>query len=291
MNRIHGLRGTACWPTPGPLRHARRRPPPLSQPGRGSRSGITTVGDLTKNELRRALVQDLRPHGRRGQDRRHGRDARRRWGVFDTDGSGAIDRAEFSQPGGLGETLAASLRDFTPPPSRPGAFAASASSMAASPTRRRPPGPRTSTCPRSRRRRRRATGSYAVDGTPVVQATIVQAASRWCKRHYPAGGPADASAAAVGGARHPRRAAVLRQPPDANDPVASPLMWTTKLVSVRIASVLHAASCGGLLELLGLALELATLLAGEGDSAGTHSSKQQSNSQTTITCSRRERYG
>jgi len=29
------------------------------------------------------------------------------WGVFDTDGSGAIDRAEFSQPGGLGETLAA----------------------------------------------------------------------------------------------------------------------------------------------------------------------------------------
>ena len=42
----------------------------------------------------------------------------------------AIDRAEFSQPGGLGETLAASLRDFTPPPSRPGAFAASASSMA-----------------------------------------------------------------------------------------------------------------------------------------------------------------
>ena len=42
----------------------------------------------------------------------------------------AIDRAEFSQPGGLGETLAASLGNYTPPPSQPGAFAASASSMA-----------------------------------------------------------------------------------------------------------------------------------------------------------------
>lgn len=49
--------------------------------------------------------------------------------MFDTDGSGAIDRAEFSQPGGLGETLAASL---APPQARaqPSAFATSASSMA-----------------------------------------------------------------------------------------------------------------------------------------------------------------
>ena len=47
------------------------------------------------------------------------------------------------------------------------------------------------------------------------------------------GGPAtDVSAAAVGGARHPRRAAVLRQPPDANDPVASSLIVDSARVGI-----------------------------------------------------------
>ena len=93
--------------------------------------------------------------------------------------SGAIDRVEFSQPGGLGETLAASLRDFTPPPSQPGAFAASASSMAHAAALTNTPastGPAYVNMPPVASAPPAGPGSYVVDGTPVVQATIVQAA-------------------------------------------------------------------------------------------------------------------
>ena len=106
-------------------------PPPLSQPDQWfSFWDYDGSGDLTKNELRRALSKTFGLTGDVDKISAMGSTLDACWGVFDADGSGAIDRAEFSQPGGLGETLAASLREFTPPPSRPGAFAASASSMA-----------------------------------------------------------------------------------------------------------------------------------------------------------------
>lgn len=41
------------------------------------------------------------------------------WSVFDADGDGTIDRGEFAMPGGLGETLAASLGAPPPRPSPP----------------------------------------------------------------------------------------------------------------------------------------------------------------------------
>ena len=95
--------------------------------------------------------------------------------------AGAIDRAEFSQPGGLGETLAASLGNYTPAPPRPqpGAFAASASSMAHAAAVTNTPastGPAYVNMPPVASAPPAGPGSYVVDGTPVVQATIVQAA-------------------------------------------------------------------------------------------------------------------
>ena len=152
-------------------------PPPLSQPDRWfSFWDYDGSDDLTKNELRRALSKAFNLTGDVAKIGAMGETLDACWGVFDTDGSGAIDRAEFSQPGGLGETLAASLRDFTPPPSQPGAFAASASSMAAYANTPAAAGPAYVNMPPVASAPPASPGSYVVDGTPVVQATIVQAA-------------------------------------------------------------------------------------------------------------------
>ena len=155
-------------------------PPPLSQPDQWfSFWDYDGSGDLTKNELRRALSKTFGLTGDVAKIGAMGETLDACWGVFDTDGSGAIDRAEFSQPGGLGETLAASLREFTPPPSQPGAFAASASSMAHAAALTNTPastGPAYVNMPPVASAPPAGPGSYVVDGTPVVQATIVQAA-------------------------------------------------------------------------------------------------------------------
>lgn len=128
-------------------------------------------GDLTKNEVRRALSKTFGLTGNVEKIGAMGETLNAVWSIFDTDSSGAIDRAEFSQPGGLGKTLAASLRP-SPRPSVPSEFAASASTAAAYAAT----GPAYGNRPQPA-----APGAYAQPGagygqTAYAPVTIVQAA-------------------------------------------------------------------------------------------------------------------
>jgi len=103
----------------GNLRGRRRdgEPPPLSRPTEWfSHWDYDDSNELDRSEVRRALVKTFRLEGDHERIATMGETLDAVWSIFDTDGSGEIDRREFSQAGGLGETLAASLG---PAPARP----------------------------------------------------------------------------------------------------------------------------------------------------------------------------
>mmetsp|Transcript_19398 Transcript_19398/g.57673 ORF Transcript_19398/g.57673 Transcript_19398/m.57673 type:complete len:335 (-) Transcript_19398:37-1041(-) len=89
-------------------------PPPLSDPrGWFSFWDYDGSNSLDKAEIHRALVKTFGLAGQYDRISTMADTLNAVWGIFDHDGSGDVDRAEFAASGGLGETLNASLADFS----------------------------------------------------------------------------------------------------------------------------------------------------------------------------------